>query len=77
MYPTHAAPNAVFALRSTIAPELGDYLKTTVRYTALDGQSRAMVVRGTQGTVELNPSWTSAAAGFVRIGIEHISTGMG
>jgi hypothetical protein len=75
VYPTHAAPNAVFALRSTIAPELGDYLKMTVRYTALDGHSRAMVVRGTQGTVELNPSWTSAAAGFVGIGIEHIATG--
>jgi HupE / UreJ protein len=75
VYPIKS-PDGVFALRSTIAPELGDYLKIAVRYLDAKGESRSMVLRGGVGTVDLNPTWFSAAAGFVAFGIAHIVTGV-
>jgi len=75
VYPI-ASPDAVFALRTSVAPELGEYLKVAVRYTAGDGESRSMVLRGGMGTVDLNPTWFSAAQGFVAFGVAHIVTGL-
>ena len=70
-----ASPNGVFALRSTIAPELGNYLKVTVRYLPKQGESRALMIRSGAGAVDLNPTASRAASGFVGLGIAHIATG--
>src|SRR5262249_38963934 len=70
------SPNAVLALHPNVAPELGEYLKIAVRYSAPSGESRSMVLRGGVGTVDLNPTWLSAAGGFVAFGIAHIVTGV-
>ena len=74
IYPI-ASPSAVFALRTTVAPELGDYLKLTFRYLPQNGDSRAIVIKGGAGTVDLNPTWLGAATGFVGLGIAHIVGG--
>ena len=74
VYPI-TSPDAVFAVRTTVAPELGDYLKLTLCYLPLNSDGRAMVVTSGLGTVDLNPTWWSAAAGFVRLGIIHIVGG--
>jgi HupE / UreJ protein len=73
-YPV-TSPNAVFSLRTTVAPELGDYLKLTFRYLPQTGDSRAIVIKGGTGTVELNPTWLGAATGFVGLGVAHIVGG--
>jgi hypothetical protein len=69
------SPDAVFSIRTTAAPELGDMLKLAVRYILPDSVGRAMVITSRSGTVPLNPTWLQAAAGFVGAGIEHIVTG--
>ncbi|HEY2864681.1 MAG TPA: HupE/UreJ family protein [Casimicrobiaceae bacterium] len=74
IYPIRS-PKSVFSIRSTAAPELGNYLKLALRYLPLGEEGRAMVVTGDSGTVNLNPPWYSAAAGFVGLGITHILTG--
>jgi hypothetical protein len=70
-----ASPDAVFAVRTAAGPEFGDYLKVTIRYEPLRGDPRALVLTSRSGTVELNPTWISAAIGFVGIGVAHIVTG--
>jgi hypothetical protein len=75
VYPANAPANAVYSLRTVIAPELGDYLKLAVRYTAADGETSTMVMRNSSGTVDLNPTWWGAASGFVGLGLAHILTG--
>jgi len=70
-----ASPNAVFSLRSNAARELGDYLKLAVRYEPYEGTSRALTMTSQLGTVDLNPTWYGAAAGFVALGMVHILTG--
>jgi hypothetical protein len=69
------SPGSEFAIRTTAGPELGDALKLALRYTPLDGDSRAMVLTSRSGTVALNPTWARAAAGFAGLGIVHILTG--
>jgi hypothetical protein len=69
------SPGDVYSVRTTAAPELGDYLKLAVRYILPDGAVRAMVITSRSGTVRLNPTWTQAAAGFIGAGIAHIATG--
>jgi hypothetical protein len=69
------SPAAVFTIRTTAGPEFGDALKFALRYMPLDGDSRAMVITSLSGTVALNPTWESAGAGFIRLGISHIVTG--
>jgi hypothetical protein len=73
-YPIGSAASE-FSIRTTAAPELGEVLKLALRYLPADGQGRAMVVTSVAGQVALNPTWSHAAAGFVRLGIEHILTG--
>jgi hydrogenase/urease accessory protein HupE len=63
------------SIRTTAAPELGDVLKLALRYLPPGSEGRAMVVTSLAGQVALNPTWTRAASGFVRLGIEHILTG--
>ena len=71
-----ASPQSEFSIRSTAAPELGDYLKLALRYQPLEGASRAMVFTRRQGVVALNPPWWRAAAAFVGFGIVHILSGL-
>ena len=73
-YPIRS-PGAVFSIRTTAGRELGDYLKTPVRYIPSDGEGRAIVITSNSGTVALNPSWLGAASNFIRLGIAHILTG--
>ena len=74
-YPISSA-GSEFSVRTTAAPELGDVLKLALRYLpAGGGAGRAMVITSLAGEVALNPTWTRAASGFVRLGIEHILTG--
>ena len=64
-----------FSIRTTAGPELGEVLKLAVRYLPPGSDGRAMVLTSLSGPVALNPTWTRAAAGFTRLGIEHILTG--
>jgi len=70
-----ASPDSAFDVRTTAAPEFGDYLKLTVRYQPLHGDGRAIVLTSRSGTVALNPTWLRAASGFIGLGIAHILTG--
>jgi hypothetical protein len=69
------SPRSRFTIRTTVAPELKDYLKLAVRYLPLGEQGRAMVITSRSGVVHLNPAWYEAAGGFVVLGIEHILGG--
>ena len=69
------SPHSRFTIRTTIAPELKDYLKLAVRYLPLGEQGRAMVITSRSGVVRLNPAWYQAASGFVGLGIGHILSG--
>ena len=69
-----SSPGSVFAIRTPSAAGLGD-LKVSLRYMPLGEDSRAMVFTSLSGIVLLNPTWVSAAAGFIGLGIEHILTG--
>jgi hypothetical protein len=73
-YPIRS-PKSVFAVRTTAAPELGTYLKMTVRYLPVGEEGRALLVTSSSGAVDLNPTWYGAAAAFVGLGVEHILTG--
>jgi hypothetical protein len=64
-----------FSVRTTAGPELGEALKLALRYLPPGSDGRAMVLTTRSGEVALNPTWTRAATGFIRLGIEHILTG--
>jgi hypothetical protein len=66
----------VFAIESRVAADLGDTTKLAVRFIPLDGASRALMIPGGSGRVALDPAWWEAAFGFVRLGIEHIWSGI-
>ena len=70
------SPDARFAIQTKLAPELKDYLKLSIRYIPLGEKSRAMVITSRSERVVLNPGWYQAAASFVRLGIEHILSGI-
>jgi len=69
------SPHSRFTIRTTIAPELKDYLKLAVRYLPPGEQGRAMVITSRSGVVRLNPAWYQAASGFIGLGIGHILSG--
>ena len=71
-----ASPRSQFSIRTTVAPELKDYLKLAVRYFPLDEGARAMVITSRSGRVPLNPAWYEAGASFVLLGIVHILSGV-
>jgi HupE / UreJ protein len=70
------SPGSVFAIDSLVGADLGDTTKITIRFIPLDGSSRAMVISGGSGRVLLDPSWYQASFGFVKLGVEHILTGI-
>ena len=75
VYPI-SSPESVFSIENSVAADLADYATTAIRFIPLGESSRAMIINGTAGRVTLDPPWYKAAAGFVRLGIEHIWTGV-
>ena len=75
VYPI-SSPKSVFSIETRLAADLGDYTKLTIRYIPLGEASRAMVITGGSGRVALDPAWYEASAGFIRLGIEHILSGI-
>ena len=69
------SPRSVFAIESVVGADLGDTVKLTLRFTPLDGSSRAMVISGGSGRVRLDPTWYEASLSFIKLGVEHILTG--
>jgi hypothetical protein len=70
-----ASTGSEFSIRTTAGPELGEALKLALRYLPPGSDGRALVLTSLSGPVALNPTWTRAAGGFTRLGIEHILTG--
>jgi hypothetical protein len=75
VYPAPPGRAPVYALRSTLSPDLRDYLRIALRFSDAEGGQRTLALRGGRPAVELNPSWAGAARGFVALGVEHIVTG--
>jgi hypothetical protein len=75
VYPI-SSPNSVFWIENSLAAELGDYIKLAIRVIPLDEPSRALMVTGASGRVALDPAWYQASAGFIKLGIEHILSGV-
>lgn len=71
-----SSPKSVFAIESFVAADLGDSVKLAIRYIPLDGPGRALLIAGGAGRVPLDPSWYEAAFGFVKLGVEHILSGI-
>ena len=70
------SPRSVFAIENLIGTDLGDTVKLTIRFIPLDGSSRAMVISGGSGRVRLDPAWYEASLSFIKLGVEHILTGI-
>jgi HupE / UreJ protein len=70
------SPKSVFAIESLVGADLGDTVKLTIRFSPLDGSSRAMVISGGSGRVPLDPAWYEASFSFVKLGVEHILSGI-
>jgi HupE / UreJ protein len=75
VYPI-SSPKSGFSIQTTIGAELGDYIRLTIRYIPLGEPSRAMMITGASGRVALDPAWYQASAGFVKLGIGHILSGI-
>src|SRR5580700_2522519 len=75
VYPI-SSPKSVFSIESRVAADLGDYIKLAIRFIPLGEASRAMMITGASGRVALDPPWYQASVGFVRLGIEHILSGI-
>jgi hypothetical protein len=75
VYPI-SSPKSVFSIQTTVGADLGDYVRLTIRYIPLGETARAMMITGASGRVALAPAWYQAAGGFVRLGIEHILSGI-
>lgn len=75
VYPI-SSPKSVFTMQTSVAPDLKDYVKLTIRYLPLGESQRAMMITNQSGQVALNPAWYQAARGFVVLGIEHILSGV-
>jgi hypothetical protein len=75
VYPI-SSPNSVFSMQTTIGADLGDYIRLALRYIPLGEPSRAMMITGASGRVALDPAWHQASAGFVKLGIQHILSGI-
>jgi hypothetical protein len=67
-----ASSSSVFGIRTTMAPELGDYVKLRVEYLPLNDAPRALQVGSRSGRVAFNPTWPQAARAFVSLGINHV-----
>jgi hypothetical protein len=75
VYPI-SSPKSVFSIQTTIGADLGDYVRLTIRFIPLGEPSRAMMISAASGRVALDPAWYQASVGFVRLGTEHILSGI-
>jgi len=75
VYPI-SSPKSVFSIESRLAADLRDYTRLTIRYIPLGEAARALVITGGSGRVALDPAWYQASAGFIRLGIAHILSGI-
>ena len=75
IYPI-SSPSSILTIQTTIAPDLKDLVKLTVRFQPLEGASRAFMITSLSGQVPLNPTWFQASKGFVVLGGEHILSGI-
>jgi hypothetical protein len=75
IYPI-SSPRSVFSIQTTIGAELGDYVRLSIRYIPLGEASRGMMITGASGRIALDPAWHQASIGFVKLGIEHILSGI-
>ena len=75
VYPIYS-PQSVFAIDSRVGADLGNTVKLAIRYMPLDGPSRVLMIAGGSGRVYLDPAWWEASLGFVKLGIEHILSGI-
>src|SRR6516162_1224126 len=71
-----SSPKSVFSIETTVGADLGDYVRLTIRYIQLGEASRAMMITSASGRIALDPAWYQASTGFVRLGIEHILSGI-
>ena len=71
-----ASPNSVFAIESLVGADLGDTVRLAIRFIPLDRTSRVMMISGGSGRVRLDPTWYEASFGFVKLGVEHILSGI-
>jgi hypothetical protein len=71
-----SSPAAVFTIGTSVAADLQGTAKLTVRYLPLDDAGRAIIISSEDGDVALDPAWYQASAGFIRLGIEHILSGI-
>ena len=75
IYPI-SSPTSLFKIQSQVAANLGDATKLLVRYIPLGEKgSRAFIIPGGSEPMPLNPSWYTAAASFIELGIRHILSG--
>ena len=70
-----ASSQSRFSLRSALA-RLGVRTVTVLRYQMPGSVERVFELEGDPGLVRMDPSWTQAAARFVRSGFEHILGGV-
>lgn len=70
------SPNSVFAIESLVGADLGDTVRLAIRFIPLDRTSRVMMISGGSGRVRLDPTWYEASFGFVKLGVEHILSGI-
>lgn len=74
VYPVRS-PRSRFAIQTTLASELGDYVKLAVRFLPAGGDGRAMWITSRSGRVDLDPTWSRAGAAFAGLGVRHILGG--
>ena len=73
-YSIHSA-TAKFAINPRLRT-LAARVLTTLRYLPPNSPERAFEFEGNPGLITLEPSWTQAAARFVRLGFRHIPDGI-
>ena len=66
----------MFAIDNRVGADLGDTVKLAIRYMPLTGPNRVLMITGGSGRVYLDPAWWEASLGFIRLGIEHILSGI-
>ncbi|HVJ51342.1 MAG TPA: HupE/UreJ family protein [Aliidongia sp.] len=74
-YPIASAKSA-FAVETNVAADLGSTTKLMIRYLPPGEAGRAIIITSEDGRVALDPAWYQASGGFIRLGIEHILSGI-
>lgn len=68
--------DADYALDISVAPGLAGSLQLVVDYLPPDGPAQTYHAHGGYGWLDLDPSWYSASATFMRLGFQHILEGI-